>query len=600
MSLGMDHIADCAAVKTAGLCAVPQASAMCPVTCDACEAEDAAPSAAPAAQDAGCTDAPASEVHAGAKRLTQISCVVPPRPSAVLRASVGVCRAGLCSGAHDAYFTYDASTCELGQEERGGRCEFCVRGRFSDQHGEACRACAPGSYVSTAGATECVLCPPDTYRSTVGGNTLEACAACPRNSGTSAAGASSRDECACVDGFFRSNDKTTVECLRCQKGELYDGGQNKCVACPEGTFKSEVGQATECQPCPKGTFLASKGATDLNSCAACPANAGTVASGTKSVQKCACNAGYFKTTGAAGAVQCIRCGKGEYRDRATNSCAACAPGTFKPQRGQQSWQRCPVDTYNPERGSTAVQQCSSCLSFMEDTTTNGMEGAGSSSACVCQLGFFIRSSHNSSCVACPEDAAVCDEAGLTLRKVVTSPGYWRSSVDSEFFYECPDDRFPGACRGGIPNGREGVAASGGKEGVAASGGNSTDTKSRAAKPRQKATVSGKTKKGGRRLEEGEEDEEGGEDEDGAADFDRNASQCDMGTAGVLCATCADGYIRSGDSCEECAHQEGGPDWKIIIGLLGFPAAIAAFCWFLSRPLPSGSPSAIMDDEFDKY
>ena len=288
----------------------------------------------------------------------------PPRcaPQATLQTGVTVCISGLCSTASGsgagALFSYDARSCELGQEERDGRCLPCAKGSFSSVKGEACQPCPAGAYVATLGATECVLCPVNSYRAETGGDRREACAQCPDHAGTKKVeGATDKAQCSCVRGFFEDGAGT---CTRCGPGEEFAAGLNACVPCAPGTFKEGAGQTTACQECPHHTYSATEGAVDAVTCLHCPHDSGTAAPGAASKDMCVCDDGYFKN--AAGA--CTRCLKGEWFDADSTRCLPCAAGTYKETLGQSDCLPCPIDTYLEDEHATAPEQCLDCVSHM--------------------------------------------------------------------------------------------------------------------------------------------------------------------------------------------------------------------------------------------
>lgn len=64
-------------------------------------------------------------------------------------------------------------------------------------------------------------------------------------------------------------------------------------------------------------------------------------------------------------------------------------------------------------------------------------------------------SNSSECVECPL-GAVCDKGGQRLEFVLSEEGWFRARLDTETWYPCQSERFPGACQGGLPMGADGA------------------------------------------------------------------------------------------------------------------------------------------------
>ena len=195
---------------------------------------------------------------------------------------------------------------------------------------------------------------------------------------------------------------------------------------------------------------------------------------------------------------------------------------------------------------------------------------------------------------------------------MTKPGWWRPNLESFHWYECPE-RFEGACRGGVPaehsrvyqgallastrgmtgptHGdwhRAGEAAGSDVEAPASTEGPDGATNSAHGRSLKKSKSSDN---------DGGDDDGGGVsvpkpkrewlDDDAEGEYEAavyaNQTQCAGGTAGVLCATCAEGYVRKSDQCELCEDDgAGGADYKSILMGVGWLMLIAVFCYFLSR------------------
>lgn len=75
--------------------------------------------------------------------------------------------------------------------------------------------------------------------------------------------------------------------------------------------------------------------------------------------------------------------------------------------------------------------------------TTGGTGATERSHCVCRTDFYHTSAVE--CVACP-NGTNCSRPGIWLPDVATLPGYWRSDLNSPWFYRCPTEAH---CLGGV-------------------------------------------------------------------------------------------------------------------------------------------------------
>jgi hypothetical protein len=98
-------------------------------------------------------------------------------------------------------------------------------------------------------STFCAECPVDTYKSD-DANGL--CTPCPAYS-TSPTGSLTEADCKCMAGYFRNN--------------------SECVACPVGTYKAEVSDASACTSCPSTFTTAQTASASLDACVCAPGQA---------------------------------------------------------------------------------------------------------------------------------------------------------------------------------------------------------------------------------------------------------------------------------------------------------------------------------------
>uniref|UniRef100_A0A9L0SD40 Signal peptide, CUB and EGF-like domain-containing protein 2 n=1 Tax=Equus caballus TaxID=9796 RepID=A0A9L0SD40_HORSE len=112
------------------------------------------------------------------------------------------------------------------------------------------------------------------------------------------------------------------QCVSCRAGTYYDGAQERCILCPNGTFQNEEGQIT-CEPCPRPD-----------------------------------NPGPLKTPEAWNASDCGGlCQPGEYSADGFTPCQPCALGTFQPEAGRTSCFPCGGGLPTKHLGATSFQEC---------------------------------------------------------------------------------------------------------------------------------------------------------------------------------------------------------------------------------------------------
>ncbi|XP_075402217.1 signal peptide, CUB and EGF-like domain-containing protein 2 [Tenrec ecaudatus] len=168
------------------------------------------------------------------------------------------------------------------------------------------------------------------------------------------------------------------QCVSCRAGTYYDGAQERCMLCPNGTFQNEDGQMTcepcprpdnpgalktpeawnvsecgglcqpgehstdgfaPCQPCPLGTFQPEAGRT---SCFSCGGGLPTKYLGATSFQDCETR---------------VQCSPGHFYDTTTHRCIRCPAATYQPEFGKNHCVSCPGNTTTDFDGSTNLTQC---------------------------------------------------------------------------------------------------------------------------------------------------------------------------------------------------------------------------------------------------
>jgi len=184
-----------------------------------------------------------------------------------------------------------------------------------------------------------------------------------------------------------------------------------CEACPEGSFKTDEGQAlcTTCEEALGDPLLTTPeaGATTPDQCVCLP-DSGLELRTVDGAEQCACAAGFAY-------------------DEFTRTCSECPPGQYK-----------------DAAGNTLCKQCAD-LGAADLTTT--APGASSEEDCVCPASRFRTTDDDGDvhCDACDSVSMNCSAAGSRLDALMLKPGFWRASADTTDVRRCP---IPEACVGG--------------------------------------------------------------------------------------------------------------------------------------------------------
>jgi len=406
---------------------------------------------------------------------TSLSCIVPTAVNGTLTTGIAVTVGPWRIGTADRGFIYDGLMCQPGtfSDVVSGHktCSPCAVGKFSagqiwgsefattactdcpaftsspvgsesafnctcdagytGQNGQACRACAPGTYKNQSGPHQCLQCGRGQYASS---SAVTACSTCPVGKAGTVLGASG------------------------------------CVTCAEGTYFPHVQGATQCFVCPAGKILPVVGTSTAN----CTGDLITVqANAQVSVNASAFaqyEADFIASVAQAAAVpvdrvrivsvtevssrrrllatsvvitfeiivaradgaeteQVVReelveiiakkglphtsvmlilktCGVGLEPNNETLRCDPCAKGYYKESLGNQSCSACPLNMYGTEIGATSRSTCLPCVGG--STSANGSEACscqpgatGPPGACkLCETGKFKASAGSEACVTC--------------------------------------------------------------------------------------------------------------------------------------------------------------------------------------------------------
>ena len=313
-------------------------------------------------------------------------------------------------------------------------CIACPQGKFKAVYGNdaLCIACPDGSR-STRGQRRCWPCPPNTYSS--------ACIPCPEYTEAPDEGSA---VCRCIAGT--ALDFFGERCVPCRPGQYSkpsnNNKTNECVLC-DGLTTTSVAGATVCDECVAGTsktirkniIITNTTPTPNDKCEACPS--GTFFSEKK---------------------ECVACSSGSYTDApmqtACASCHTASSSYYQPEVGQTSCLTCtfPAGSMGQKNGSGCVcppgteldysgQACAPCqpgffsregegCSMCPGYTTSAGWGASTCDGCAagysgvvcqpCAAGFY---ENEGICLACPpatfssmQGATACDKCLFYLVK----------------------------------------------------------------------------------------------------------------------------------------------------------------------------------------
>ncbi|XP_023045681.2 signal peptide, CUB and EGF-like domain-containing protein 2 isoform X4 [Piliocolobus tephrosceles] len=168
------------------------------------------------------------------------------------------------------------------------------------------------------------------------------------------------------------------QCVSCRAGTYYDGAQERCILCPNGTFQNEEGQIT-CEPCPRpgnSWALKTPEAWNVSECGGLCQPGEYSADGFAPCQLCAlgtfqpeagrtscfpCGGGLpTKHQGATSFQDCetrVQCSPGHFYNTTTHRCIRCPAGTYQPEFGKDNCVSCPGNTTTDFDGSTNITQC---------------------------------------------------------------------------------------------------------------------------------------------------------------------------------------------------------------------------------------------------
>lgn len=278
--------------------------------------------------------------------------------------------------------TIAACTCKPGYYRSGSLCLLCEKDYFcvneikyecasydpelitlqAGSHAREQCLCKDG-FFRTDATDLCKSCPLDYYCVSESISNLPNVEKCIPNAYTLTRGTVDRSGCICDAGFVLSDDAGTAECLPCETGQRCGGGvvldsmcgvnnrvaneDHSACLCLPGYQENADGL---CEPCVSPYYKPIAG--DF-SCTLCPETAR-----------------YFNTT------FCVDCAENEERSADGLSCSCVTP-LVRDDSGMCA--QCPVDTYH---------DAGTCVACTAHSTTQGVTGATTSAACVCNPGYI--------------------------------------------------------------------------------------------------------------------------------------------------------------------------------------------------------------------
>ncbi|XP_070599693.1 signal peptide, CUB and EGF-like domain-containing protein 2 [Erythrolamprus reginae] len=168
------------------------------------------------------------------------------------------------------------------------------------------------------------------------------------------------------------------KCASCSVGTYFDGEQENCILCPNGTYQDNEGQIV-CEPCPnlqRSGDSKAIGARSISECGGQCSPGEFSADGFKPCLPCPsgtyqpepgrtscfiCGGGLMTKVSSATMFQdCetkVQCSPGHFYNTTTHRCIRCPNGTYQPEFGQKYCISCPGNTTTDYDGSTNILHC---------------------------------------------------------------------------------------------------------------------------------------------------------------------------------------------------------------------------------------------------
>jgi hypothetical protein len=275
----------------------------------------------------------------------------------------------------------------------------------SDEFTNTCTHCPANSHQNTEADTNCVFCDATQFAEQNGD--FVTCQNCQANS-------------------VRMESNGNISDCHCNAGFSFNSATILCEACIPGTYKTEIGNS-HCTLCPIGKFQDAYGQV---MCDVCHDNAFSL-EGSTNIDQCICNAGYHPIADA-----CELCLNGYVKATVGNfACTACEAGKYS--TNSLNCVSCPPDSTTVSIASTDISNCLCMPGYEQDNVTlytcktcspnfyclgqnqtiachansTSVAGSTSSSACICNPGFYLSSLAN--CANCPPNSFCFDNLQYT-------------------------------------------------------------------------------------------------------------------------------------------------------------------------------------------
>ena len=322
--------------------------------------------------------------------------------------------------------------------DNGDTCTPCPAGKYSGATATQCTSCLAGRYTTNANSASCPWCPSGRFQPHSGSSSCLECATCASGAAQTGCWRAAGGYCTpCAPGNFIN---TTKVCTPCPAGKYQsDSDQFMCESCATGTFQPAEGRVfctncgvgrfrsagrdpTSCQACPEGKYTD----TGAHSCRSC--EGGKVAASPASPRCESCAAGKYSKTGLAcsmcaagawskpGAAECLRCPAGQYQpEMGHGSCIECGGGRFSSGIvDSHMCATCKLGQYQTEPGKT----------FCNDVKdTEYVRTASSLNVLTGQMELVQTT------VTCPKPGLVKEFSCKNGIRSFDQPGYWHDGLE---------------------------------------------------------------------------------------------------------------------------------------------------------------------------
>ena len=305
-------------------------------------------------------------------------------------------------------------------------CKVCPAGAYCPRGSDRPIECAKGMYsvIPGAGYFSCKQC----YKGSFSNDDKRStpCDECPQGYFQPGNGASL---CfACSPGHYQDKEGQT-ECIMCLPGFYSIQGMSECGICLPGFYSNEVAMSS-CTQCLYGTYQDKPGQWSCMECLPGRFGAPTNQAMRKPCEECP--SGFFQEQKSS--FMCFPCAPGEYQDkRGQTSCSKCEPGMVSGDMNASSCDECKVGQF-ANNYHTACDICGLgrygqlpglCVQCNPGTYQDA-RGTTSCSACPSNTYSSGRGqSSRSDCVECPSHTTTNGTVGnINVSSCICEPGFF--------------------------------------------------------------------------------------------------------------------------------------------------------------------------------